>query len=373
MSKGDSIKILVIVNAVFGYDGISSVATNYYRYQNKSEVKMDLLTINAIPLELKEQIERDGNVAYVLPFRNRNPFKYIIKLKGIVAENRYDIVCVHGNSATMAVELFAAWMGGCRVRVAHSHNTQCDHQKLNRLLMPIFRRLYTNCCACSVEAGHFLFGERDCYIVNNGIEVQKYFFDEEVRNSLRSKYSLSDKIVLGHIGRFTYQKNQEFLIMILDALVKEGHDVVLLLVGEGVDRTKIKDLACEKGVADRVIFYGTTNHINEVLQMMDCFVFPSRFEGLGIAAIEAQASGLACVASEQVPRKMKVDDRTVFLSLESDLKEWCAAILNRLSSPKDRKERMDKIHNHLKKAGYDIRENCADMLMYYHKIVDRKG
>lgn len=373
MSLDKRIRILVIVNSVFGYDGISNVATNYYRYQNKNKVKMDLLTINSIPTVLEQEIKADGNKHFIVPNRNINPIKYIAEVKRIVKKSGYDIVYVHGNSATMTVDLLGAKLAGCKVRVAHSHNTQCDHQKINKMLMPIFSKLYTDCCACSVEAGNFLFGNKECYVVNNGLYIPKYEFSEEIRNAIRKKYGIEDKIVIGHIGRFTYQKNQEFLISILAEMIRRGKSVVLLLVGGGETVEQIKFQAREAGVENKVIFYGTTECVNEVVQAMDCFVFPSRFEGLGIVALEAQASGLNCVASEQVPRKMKVNDGTTFLPLVNSVDKWIDAIEQCVVSIDERKKSREVVNNSFKVAGYDIEQNCVDMLTYYYRILREKG
>lgn len=373
MMRDRRISILVIVNAIFGYDGISNVATNYYKYQDKTQVRMDMVTINPIPEVLRLEIEKDGNHSFVIAGRNRNPVKYILSLANIIRKNRYDIVYVHGNSATMAVELFAAVLGGCKVRVAHSHNTQCDHQKINRLLMPVFSRLYTDCCACSVEAGQFLFGKKKCHVVNNGLYLPKYMFDQEVRDSIREKYNLDDKTVIGHIGRFAYQKNQGFLVDILKAAVEKGYNAALLLVGDGELVDEVKQRVREENLEARTVFYGTTDCVNEVVQAMDCFVFPSRFEGLGIAALEAQASGLACVASNQVPRKMKVDERTTFLSLDEEIDTWVSTVIDSVISPDTRRQTVNEVKHQFEKAGYDIEKNCDEMLSFYNRILARKG
>lgn len=366
------IRILVIVNARFGYDGISNVAESYYRYQDKSQVKMDLLTINDIPQSFKAEIEADGNQHFVVSDRNKNPISYISKVKKIAKDNKYNIVYVHGNSATMAVDLLGAKLGGVKARVAHSHNTRCNHQLINKILMPIFSRLYTDCCACSIEAGRFLFKNKECYIVNNGICISKYSFDEVKRNEIRKKYNITQKIVLGHIGRFTYQKNQEFLISILKGMVDYSKDAVLLLVGIGELMDSVKQKAKEAGMENRVIFYGTTDYVNEVIQAMDCFVFPSRFEGLGIAAIEAQAAGLNCVASDQVPAKMKVNPKTVFLPLNINIKKWVEAVDECVSTVDERKRERENVSESLRNAGYDIEENCRAMLNFYQRILERK-
>ncbi|MBR3789232.1 MAG: glycosyltransferase family 1 protein, partial [Clostridia bacterium] len=317
-------------------------------------------------------IKKNNNKVFVLPFRNSNPLKYVIALKKIIKENKYDIVYVHGNSATMAVELISAKLAGCKVRVAHSHNTQCNHMKINKLLMPFFSILYTDCCACSPEAGKFLFGNRECYVVNNGIYVPKYEFSEEIRDKIRTQLGVENKFVIGHIGRFAYQKNQEFLINILKVVIEKGEDAVLLLVGEGETIEMVKSTAESLGVADRVIFFGTTDFVNEVVQAMDCFVFPSRFEGLGIVAIEAQASGLSCVASTEVPEKVKINDKTTFLSLESDVTVWASAVIERKTTASTRAALVSETKKNLEKAKFDIEKNCADMLDYYKKICEER-
>ena len=365
-------KVLVIVNAAFGYDGISSVATNYYKYQDRSRVEMDLLTINPIFDDLARVIDANGDKSFVLDYRNRNPIKYVFQLRKVIKENKYDIVHVHGNSATMAVELLAAKLAGCMVRVAHSHNTQCDHQKLNKLLMPVFSRLYTDCCACSKEAGEFLFGDRECYVVNNGLYLPLYEFNPDVHDRIRAEKGITDKYVIGHIGRFRFQKNQEFLVSLLKR-IRERKDAVLLLVGAGENEGAVKTQAKELGVEDKIILYGTTDHVYEVVQAMDVFAFPSRFEGLGIVAIEAQASGLNCVASDAVPKTIAIQDKVVFLPLEGHDEEWIEDLIDFGVTPGKRIATRVDTKKRLQKCGFDIEKNCSDMLHHYEMILASKG
>lgn len=369
----NKIKVLVIVNAAFGYDGISSVATNYYLHQDKNAVAMDLLTINPIFEDLAKKIREDGNRSFVLETRNKNPFAYVLALTKIIRKHKYDIVHVHGNSATMAVELLAAVLAGCKVRVAHSHNTQCDHVKLNKLLLPLFSRLYTHCCACSKEAGQFLFGNRDCYVVNNGLYLPKYAFDERVRERIRKEKELEGKFVIGHIGRFRFQKNQEYLVALLKQLRATQKDAVLLLVGEGETEAAVRKQAEELGLGDSVVFYGTTDHVHEVVQAMDVFAFPSRFEGLGIVAIEAQAAGLNCVASDAVPRTIKIRDQVSFYGLEGQDAQWINDLIAFRATTEQRNESRADTKARLQANGFDIEKNCLDMLHHYAAILAAKG
>ena len=365
-------KVLVIVNAHFGYDGISNVALNYYLYQDHDKVKMDFVTINE-PLEiLKTELERNGDNYYVLEGRNKNVLGYIKRLKNIIKKNKYDIVYVHGNSATMFVELLAAKLAGAKCRIAHSHNTKCDHYIINKMLMPLFSSLYTGCCACSKEAGEFLFGNKKCYVVNNGINVDKYKYNPEVRWALREKYNISDKFVVGHIGRFTHQKNHEFILECFKEVYRRCPDAVLLLVGNGELEEEIKKKARAELPAEAVLFYGTTDKVNEVVQMMDVFLFPSKFEGLGIVAVEAQASGMPCVISDVVPNKVKILDEVEFLSLDEKTDVWAQCILNRRNYDTERSSKAGKALEKVIDSGFDINSGCREMYEYYKTVLGEK-
>lgn len=361
-------KILVIVNAHFGYDGISSVAKSYYRFLDKRKTRMDFVTINHGDQDFEEFVKSNGDRFYCLEERNRNPLAYLLGLYKIISKNKYDIVHVHGNSATMALELFAAYLGGVKYRIAHSHNTKCDHAVVNKILFPIFSKLYTNGFACSKEAGNFLFPHSDFIVIKNGIDCSSYKIDSNVRDRIRRMYNLEDSYVVGNIGRLTHQKNQEFLIELLPKL--KDKNVKLLLVGDGENKKILAELASKLNVTDRVVFTGNINNVNEIVQGMDIFVFPSRFEGLGIVALEAQASNLKCLISTEVPKEVKVLDTTTFVNLEDDEK-WAALINNEYASYDyvKRVEGADFAVQKITNAGYDIRENCKYLIKLYEKII----
>ena len=147
---------------------------------------------------------------------------------------------------------------------------------------------------------------------------------------------------------------------------------MLLLVGNGETIEKIKGLAYEWNLVKHVVFYGTTDHINEVLQAMDCFVFPSRFEGLGIVAIEAQAAGLKCVISEEVPKTVNVMKNSRFISLQQPLSRWADLVIEQRNSADERQNNVERTRERIKEAGFDIEENCKDMLNYYMRILKVK-
>ena len=147
--------------------------------------------------------------------------------------------------------------------------------------------------------------------------MDRFQFDSAVRKNARHELSLDGKYVLGHVGRLCYQKNQEFLLDVFARVVKQRPDTILLLVGEGEDRPILEEKAQRLGVADKVCFYGFCADVSKLYQAMDIFVFPSRFEGLGIAAVEAQAVGLPVVCSMDVPNEARITDHVTALKLEN--------------------------------------------------------
>ena len=362
------IRCLTIITSQFGYDGISNVVTNYYVYQNHEHVKTDFVAINPIHEKLMLEISKNTDNVFILSYRNSRPLKYIKELKKILLHGQYQIIHVHGNSSTMFVEMIAAKLAGIKVRIAHSHNTLCDHIIINKVLKPFFLRHITHGFACSKEAGEWLFGKRKYDVISNGIDMDKYSFNETIRTELRNKYNLNDKLVIGHIGRFTYQKNHDFLIDIFAEFHKLNLNSVLLLIGEGKLEEDIKKKSDLLGISESVIFYGHSDKIYELVQAMDIFVFPSYFEGLGIAAIEAQASGLPCVISDTVPRLVKVTDSVSFLPLKASPLEW-AKFINNIEINERSKDK-EKIREQIKEMNFDIRKNCKDIEKKYSEIIN---
>lgn len=184
---------------------------------------------------------------------------------------------------------------------------------------------------CSDTASPWFFRQKiihsDKYkVIPNAIDVDQYKRNDEIRAVMRKKYKLEDKIVVGHVGRFHFQKNHSFLIDVFEHLAKQNEKYRLILIGQGMLENDIKKLVEQKGLEQKVIFCGVQSDISKFYQMMDCFVLPSLFEGLGIVALEAQACSLPCVLSDQVPRMVKVNDNVSFLSLKSDLSEWVDVI-----------------------------------------------
>ncbi len=366
-NSNEMLKVLVIQATVFGMDGISSVVTNYYLYKNHNEVKMDILTINPVSEKLDKEMSIHGDHNYILPFRNKKPIKYVTTLKEIIRKNGYQIVHVHGCSATLFVEMFAAKLSGIQIRIAHSHNTTCDHVKIDKILRPFFLCLCTDAFACGLEAGKWLFNGRMFKIISNGIDIQRFCYNESVRKEFREKYGLENKLVIGHVGRFREQKNHRKLIEIFEAFCQKRKNGKLLLIGDGVLKKEIEEIAKKKSLD--VLFVGLSNEVERWFQTMDVMVFPSLYEGLPMGIIEAQATSLPCLLSNTISPMTAITDWVQFIDLNANTDVWVQKILEIDISK--RKTHQVLVEQQIKKAHFDIRDNCKRMESIYKMMIDK--
>jgi glycosyltransferase involved in cell wall biosynthesis len=241
---------------------------------------------------------------------------------------------------------------------------------LHKLLKHVFDRCYTHAFACSEKAGRWLYGEKTFTIINNGIPVEKFLFNKTERDRIRKKLNCEKNKVIGHVGHFSYQKNQEFLIKIFTEIYKKDNSYRLLLVGDGDFRDKIEEAAVKNGVKDAVIFYGETFNVSEPLQAMDIFVFPSRFEGLGMAVIEAQAAGLPCIVSDAVPNVAKITKQMEYVSLEDPLEVWVNKILE--AAKLDRESCFEENKEQIENSIYNIKKEACKLKNLYYRYVFEK-
>ncbi len=362
-------RVLIIETTVFGYDGISSVITNYYKYQDHKRVYMDILTINPIRSSLKKELEKYGNKNYVLPYRNQDPIKYIINLKRIIKQGNYQIIHVHGCSATMAVEMIAAKLAGIKVRIAHSHNTKCDHIKIDKFLRPIFNLFCNVAFACGKEAGEWLFPRKSFSVISNGIDLEKYQYNENIRREMRNKYSLEKNFVVGHVGRFSIQKNHDKLIDIFEKISKQYDNAKLVLIGEGELRNKIETRVKQNKLD--VLFVGVSDEVEKWLQAIDIIIFPSLFEGLPLVLIEAQAAGIPCVLSDTISPDVKITDLVEFVNLDAPLNCWLDSV-SKNREAFNRGEYSNIIKEQIRDAHFDIKFNCRDLGDKYEKLLNSR-
>ena len=345
----------------FNAGGVESVIVNYYRNINHGKVQFDFYTDADSSRPFPQELLDMGARQIVLPPYQRLP-EYLSALERNLKERHYQIV--HSNLNTLSVfPLFAAWRAGVPIRIAHSHSTAGGGMDFKRdmikyALRPFSKFFATHYVACSEHAGRWLFGDAPFALMPNAIDTERFAYNPRTRAETRQNLGLENKFVIGHVGRFSPQKNHDFLVDIFDKLCKKSNDCVLMLIGGlGSAGTNIEKTLREKvtrmNLTERVLFMGTREDISGWYQAMDVFLLPSLYEGLGIAAIEAQCSGLPCVLSTRVPEEAKIIKETCFLSLQDPLSAWAERILSFRGTV--RRNAVEEI----RKAGFEIQEQAA--------------
>lgn len=349
------IRIGIILGKWVG-GGVEAVMMNYYRHINKKNIQFDFICDNDSTNIPYEEIEKLGGRVILIPPYQRI-FKYIKELKRVFKENNYKIV--HSNINSLSVfPLFVAKIAGIPIRIAHSHSTsnkvEWKKNLLKQLLRPFSKVYATHYFACTEHAGRWLFGNKEfdkgnVFLINNGIDVDLFKYNEKIREKIRGELDLNnDDIVIGHVGRFMKQKNHDFLIDIFNELYKKNNNYKLMLIGQGPLQDDMKKKVKDLGIEDVVMFLGQKSDVNEYYQAMDLFLFPSLYEGLGMVFVEAQAAGLPAIASTEVPEVAKVSDRAFFIGLSEPIKVWVDKI--KQASKLKRKSDIKRI----KESGFDI-------------------
>ena len=362
-----TIRVLQMVGSISA-GGMESVIMNYYRNIDRDRIQFDFLVREPECRSSFHQLEIEhlgGNIYRISTDSIIDKLLFIFRLYLFFKNHKYTIV--HSHMDVMSViYLFVSLISGIPNRISHSHNTSYEHNKkalIKMMLKPFINAVSTYRMACGIEAAKWLYGEKNIVgvkILNNAIDVNRFHFDKEVRTKLIEKMNLESKIIIGHVGHFVYQKNHKFLIDVFYQMTKLSDKVVLLLIGDGVLRDCVLHQIENLGIADRVIFLGQISDVYNYLNVMDIFLFPSNYEGLPLALVEAQASGLLIFASENVPSSVKYTESLYFLPLEESSASWASKIL-RAWNVFSRVDNSDIAKAH----GFDIRTNSLWLQNFY--------
>lgn len=358
----EPIRVLQVV-ASLNAGGMENYIMNLYRMVDKSKVQFDFVVHHAAVGLYEDEIqELGGKIYHFTVLDDKNVVKYISELNRFFDEHKeYQII--HGHLSSLAVfYLGVAKEYNVPWRIAHSHGAGFLHTLKGTAKYLLFRTTKWNAnvrLACSTEAGKYLYGKDTFEFVPNGIDVDRFTFDENKRIEMRKMLGIRDEYVIGHVGRFNLQKNHEYLLRIFKEVQQKTPNIKLLLLGEGELFSKIQNLAEDLEIKDKIIFAGVHKDVENYYQAMDAFVLPSLFEGLPVTGIEAQYSGLPCFFSDEVTREVKICSDTKFLKIGNEnLGLWVDAI----SQQRINKER-NKIELITKK--FDIRTAAKSMEKRY--------
>ena len=348
--------------------GAETMVMNYYRNIDRTKVQYDFMVHRQERGAYDDEIESLGGKIYRMPaIRPWNSGQYRKLIRQFYMEHpEYKIIHSH-MSELGYYDFIEAENAGIPIRICHAHNRPHGVDLKSPMRWYYKTRMMphiTHMFMCGEESGEWLFGKKnkDKFIqLNNAIDAKMYQYDENKRNLIREQLGLTDKLVVGHIGRFNPQKNHSFIIDIFNEVCKKVPNAVLMLVGnDSEDGGKlIHKKVLNLGIEDKVLFTGVRSDVADLLQAMDVFLFPSLFEGLSVASIEAQAAGLPVLISDGVPIECKKTDLVQVISLKESEIVWGDAVLRAASI--DRKDTYDEIMN----AGFDISENAKRLQEFY--------
>lgn len=368
------IRVLHVLGGV-GLGGAESRIMDLYRQMDREEIQFDFLvhqndTTVRKPQFYDEEIQAMGGHIYVLPkFKVYNYFSYRKAVKAFFSAHREFRVVQGHMTSTAGIYLPVAKKAGVPVTVAHARNAGVV-KGLKGLATRFFRRGLAKkadaCFACSALAGQDVFGGAAMKagrvkVIYNAIDVGRFTYNENVRQEVRAQLGIGGALVLGHVGRFEYQKNHPYLLEVFAAVCGERPDACLLLLGEGQDRPAMEEKCRQLGIAKQVHFLGNRKDAWRFYQAMDMFLLPSFFEGLPGVLVEAQAAGLRCMVSDTVTREAKATELVTYLRIEEPPKRWAEEILKQAGYV--RRDTAKK----LRQAGFDVRAQVQGYRRFYLK------
>lgn len=327
-------------------------------------IHFDFIVHNTNEGILEPLLKELGCQIYHVPPLHTNIKEYFSGIKKVIKNGRYDIIHVSQGNRGLFYLIFAKKYG-IKTRISHSHMAFIPEtlktkiiRKLTTALVKIFA---TNLFACGRDAAIWMWGKRrydmdKVFIMTNAIDTERFAYSDEKRDVLRKKFCLDGKFVIGNVARLSYQKNHEFLIKIFSEIKKLNPNSVLMLVGRGELEDEVRKQVNDFGLSDSVIFMGVRNDVPDLLNVMDVFVLPSRYEGLPVTLVEVQANGLVAIVSDTITDEIKISENIFYLSLKLSEYEW-ARVINGLDTV--------RTSNHLSNSEYDIDSAVGKLKEFY--------
>ena len=351
--------------------GAESRIMELYRCIDKSKVQFDFLVHTREDGQYGEEIHQLGGNIYKLPrFKGINILEYKRVAKEFFGKH-HEFAVVQGHmTSTASIYLpIAKKQNPNIITIAHSRNSGVDKGikgVATRILRHSLRKKADYCFTCSREAGIDVFGEEwvkkgKVWTIPNGINVNRFRFQETVRNEVRKELGIEDKFVIGHIGRFQFMKNHTFLVDIFEELCKQREDMVLVLFGKGPEEQPILEKVKKLGLEDKVMFMGHHLDVERYYQAFDYFVFPSLFEGLPGCVSEAQAAGLHCLISDKITREVALTKLVSYRSIEENPKLWAEEILMNAEAALVRED----VTADIIQKGFDVSTQAKAMEAFY--------
>lgn len=360
------VKRLLCLLSGMNMGGAETFLMKVYRKLDKSQYQMDFCVNVFEKCAYDEEIVSLGGKIYRIPPKSENAREFKKQLTEIVRENAYEYVLRITSNAAGFWDLKIAKKAGATHTIARSSNASDGAGLLISIIHRLSRSLWMKYVDVKIApsdlAAAYTFGKShyqkgQVFLLHNGIDLDVYHYDEDARNQLREEFGVKNStVLLGHVGRFSEQKNHSFLIDIFYEYQKKNEDSKLLLVGIGALENTIKEKVYRLGLGDKVIFAGLRKDVPRILSAIDAFVFPSFYEGMPNTVIEAQATGLPCLISDTITKEANITGLVTYLPLTLSPDTWVDEIDKMIKSPREN-TRQEFIN-----SGYDIDSVVKDFI-----------
>lgn len=368
MNQKNKLRVLHYV-AIMNRAGEETFIMNVFRKINRQYVMFDFLCSLGQRGEYDDEIESLGGIIYHLSEKkivHSTTIDTCIKLFKFLKRHsgEFSAFHIHTQHAMSAyLNAMVAKMTGIPKVIVHSHSTNTlYHLNAHKLFRPLLAKTKVDRFACSNEAGKWLYGERGRFqIIKNGIDTNRFCYSENVRNRVRIEHGWTGNKIVGHVGSFTYPKNHLFLLEVFRELIKLDSSVRLILVGKGEYKSRILQYMSDNNISEYVTLMGVRQDVSDICQAMDIMIFPSRYEGLPVALVEAQAAALPCLISDVISNEIDLTDCIHRASLNSSAVEWAKMAKKILDDNHPRCDTSVKIRT----AGYDIETTAKELQEFY--------
>lgn len=365
----EPIRILQCVQANLSCGGIESFIMNVYRNIDRTKIQFDFLVHGNNENYYEDEVKKLGGKIYRVPLV-RNYTKYKKEMKKFLTENNYQTIHIH---SAYSISYFDAKIAKeCNIKnvIVHCHSTGTNGKKrriIHTLLKNRIDKKADYKFSCSNEAARWMFSNKtiknkNYTIIKNAINTSKYQYNEELREKARKELKIDNNFVVGHVGRLSSAKNQLFLLEIFKEILQIKNNAKLLLVGDGELKERIIEKAQQLNIKNDIILIGNSDKVEQLLNAMDVFVFPSIYEGFGLSILEAQITGLSCFVSNRITKEVNITGLVNYLSLQESPRFWAKKIIDYKQPKRENKE------EGAKRKKYDIIDMARELEEFYLKI-----
>lgn len=366
--KESPIRIAYIIGKMWA-GGVETVVFNYYRAINHDKFQFDFYYDEDSTVEPPQDLIEMGARFIKLPPYQNLPM-YLKELRIHLKKEKYTIVHSHLNTLSV-FPLYAAWKEHVPIRIAHNHSVPGGKEFGRNIAKQILRRFSklfsTDYFACSEKAGRWMFGNTDfdngkVFVMKNAVDFEKFVMSEEEISTRKKSLGIDGKVVVGHIGRFTYAKNHKFLLNIFMEMRKQNSSTVLLLVGDGELHDEIVGYINKLGLNEAVVLTGKVRDPENYYKLNDVIVLPSIFEGLSMTAVESQVAGVPCLISNAIPKEAIISDGCLSLDINDAPETWAENAFKLVN------KNISYSHN---KNDYDIRIQVKKLEKWYSSKIEQ--